>query len=182
MEATLPSDLIPVIDTDPFERETLVSPWQFHAQLRDAGEVAYLSRHGVYAMGRYLQVHEALTDWQHFRSAAGVGIVDYSKQKAWREPSPLIEADPPYHDASRRVLTELIGPRTLKALRQDWFSDADKLVDDIAGRRAIDARPLAGPGDDLVQPCRAERLPAARPLQHHNTGLVLDMPGRSDSR
>lgn len=138
MEANLPSDLIPVIDTDPFEREALLSPWQFHAQLRDAGEVAYLSRHGVYAMGRYRQVHDALTDWQHFRSAAGVGIVDSSKQKAWREPSPLIEADPPYHDASRRVLTQIIGPRTLKALRQDWSSDADKLVDDIVGRRAID--------------------------------------------
>ena len=31
----------------------------------------------------------------------------------------------------------------------------------------FDPRPLAGPGDDLVQPRRAERLPAARTLQHH---------------
>ena len=79
-------------------------PLPFHAALRDAGPVVYLTRYDVYAMARYEQVHAALVDWQEFQSAAGVGLSNFRYEKPWRPPSLLLEADPPHHDAPRRVL------------------------------------------------------------------------------
>ena len=66
----------------------------------------YLTRYDVYALARYEQVHAALVDWQEFQSAAGVGLTNFRYEKPWRPPSLLLEADPPHHDAPRRVLQE----------------------------------------------------------------------------
>ena len=93
--------------------------------------MVHLSRYDVYAMGRYEQVHAALTDWQDFRSAAGVGMPNFRHEKPWRPPSLLLEADPPHHDAPRRVLSEILGPRALRGLRQRWLDDAEVLVDEL---------------------------------------------------
>jgi cytochrome P450 len=46
----------------------------------------------------------------------------------------LLEADPPHHDAPRRVLSKILGPRALHKLRKDWADDADQLVADVLSR------------------------------------------------
>ena len=54
---------LPETDADPFGSEILEDPGEFHAALRDAGPLVHLKRYDVYAMGRYEEVHAALTDW-----------------------------------------------------------------------------------------------------------------------
>src|SRR6185369_5263780 len=58
-------------------------------------------------------------------AAAGVGLANFRHEKPWRPPSLLLEADPPRHDAPRRVLSAVLGPRALRALRSRWLADAD---------------------------------------------------------
>ncbi|MFD4197168.1 cytochrome P450 [Amycolatopsis thermoflava] len=120
-------------DTDPFAPEVLAEPEPLHAKLRDAGPVVRLSRYDVYALARYEHVHAALVNWQDFSSAAGVGLADFQVEEPWRPPSLLLEADPPRHDAPRRVLSGILGPRALRKLREDWFAAAEDLVE-----RALD--------------------------------------------
>lgn len=69
-----------------------------------------LSRYDVHALARYEQVHAALVDWQHFESGSGVGLANFRHEEPWRAPSLLLEADPPLHDAPRRVLREILAP------------------------------------------------------------------------
>lgn len=109
----------------------LADPAPLHARLRDAGPVVHLTRHDVFALARYDDVHAALVNWQDFRSAAGVGLADFSVEEPWRPPSLLLEADPPRHDAPRRVLSAILGPRALRRLRQEWFTAAEELVDRV---------------------------------------------------
>jgi cytochrome P450 len=127
----------PVHDGDPFGHAVLENPLPLHAELRDAGPVVYLSRYDVYAVARYEEVYAALTDWQRFQSAAGVGLANFRTEKPWRPPSLLLEADPPHHDAPRRVLSKILGPRALRRLRAQWMADAEELVDEVlrAGSR-----------------------------------------------
>ncbi len=133
---------LPVSDADPFSHEVLEDPLPFHQQLREAGPVVYLSRYDVHALGRYEQVHAALVDWQQFQSAAGVGLSNFRTEKPWRPPSLLLEADPPRHDAPRRVLTKVLGPRALRRLRDRWTADAEQLVDHVlAAGTEFDAVP-----------------------------------------
>ncbi len=131
MTLTGPAQALPVDDTDPFGHEVLENPLPFQQRLREAGPVVYLRRYGVFAFGRYEQVHAALRDWQAFESSAGVGLSNFRVEKPWRSPSLLLEADPPQHDAPRRVLQKILGPRALRKLRDHWLADADVLVDSV---------------------------------------------------
>jgi 4-methoxybenzoate monooxygenase (O-demethylating) len=84
-------------------------------------------------MGRYAEVRAALTDWQRFCSSAGVGLSNFRREKPWRPPSLLLEADPPHHDAPRRVLSAILGPRALRRWRDRWFAAAVEHVDALLG-------------------------------------------------
>jgi len=130
MSTTLGSTT-PTNDTDPFSHDVLENPQPLHTALRDAGPVVYLPKYDIYAFARYEQVHAALVDWQGFQSAAGVGLSNFRFEKPWRPPSLLLEADPPRHDAPRRVLSKVLGPRSLHKLRRQWLTDAEELVDHL---------------------------------------------------
>ena len=132
MTATLDSGTtLPTDDVDPFSHEVLEDPLPMHAALRDAGPVVYLTKYDLYAFARYEQVHASLVDWQDFESGAGVGLSNFRVEEPWRPPSILLEADPPRHDAPRRVLTKVLGPRALRRLRDGWAADAEQLVDQV---------------------------------------------------
>ena len=137
MTATV-SQALPTMDVDPFGHEVLEDPLPFHTALREAGEVVLLSRYHVYGMGRYEQVHAALTDWQNFESGAGVGLSNFRYEKPWRPPSLLLETDPPHHDAPRHVLETILSARRLRSLRERWLSDADTLADELCARGEFD--------------------------------------------
>lgn len=134
---------VPVSDVDPFSHEVLEDPLPMHESLREAGPLVYLSRYDVHAVARYEQVHAALVDWQEFESGAGVGLSNFRTEEPWRPPSLLLEADPPRHDAPRRVLSKVLGPRALRSLREHWSADAEQLVDQVlAAGTEFDAVPV----------------------------------------
>ncbi|MER6976307.1 cytochrome P450, partial [Streptomyces carpinensis] len=131
---------LPVSDADPFAHDVLEHPEPLHQELRAAGPVVYLTRYSVHAIARHREVHAALTDWQRFESGSGVGLANFRHEKPWRPPSLLLEADPPRHDAPRRVLRELLAPPALRRLREQWFAAAESLVDDVvSGETEFDA-------------------------------------------
>jgi cytochrome P450 len=141
---------VPATDADPFAHDVLEDPLPLHARLRDAGPVVYLTRYDVYAFARYEPVHAALTNWQGFESGAGVGLSNFRYEKPWRPPSLLLEADPPRHDAPRRVLSGILGARALRRLREQWAAAAEDLVDQV----------LAGGDTELdVVPALAQAFP-----------------------
>ncbi|GAB2468643.1 cytochrome P450 [Streptomyces incanus] len=123
--------LPPFSDLDPFSPDVLLEPEPMHHLLREAGPVVRLSRYDVHALARYEQVHAALVDWQRFESGAGVGLTNFRHEKPWRPPSLLLEADPPAHDAPRRVLREILAPPALRRLRESWLATAEELVDRV---------------------------------------------------
>lgn len=137
-----PGDVLPTNETDPFGHDVLEDPAQLHHDLREAGPLVHLSCHDVYGLARYAEVHAALTDWQAFQSGAGVGLSNFRFEEPWRPPSLLLEADPPQHDAPRRVLQKVLAPRALRRLRDGWLADGDALVDEVlTGGREFDAVP-----------------------------------------
>ena len=132
------TDQVPVSAADPFSDEFLADPFRWHGELREAGPVVWLERYGVWAMGRYAEVHEALRDWTTYCSSAGVGLSDFRKEKPWRPPSLLLEADPPEHDRARKAVARALSPRTIRELRGDFAREADELAADLVGRGTVD--------------------------------------------
>ncbi len=129
----------PVSPLDPFADDFLAAPYPFYAQLRDAGPVVWLERYGLWACARHAEVQTALTDWQTFSSAAGVGIDDFRRTKPWRPPSLILEADPPLHTRSRTVMNRALSAKPMAGLRAGFKEAAEKLVDELVARRRVDA-------------------------------------------
>ncbi|MEA2768474.1 MAG: hypothetical protein QOD93_1436, partial [Acetobacteraceae bacterium] len=96
--------MIPALDIDPFCTAFFDDPYPAHAAMRDAGPVVYLPRYDIHAVARYDDVRGMLMDWGSYTSARGVGISDFAKEKPWRLPSLLLEADPPLHDRTRKLM------------------------------------------------------------------------------
>ncbi len=128
----------PAVDIDPFDEEFLRAPEPFHEQLRDAGPVVYLDRYGIWSMARFAEVQAALRDHQTFCSKAGVGLSDFTREKPWRPPSLLLEADPPEHTAVRRVTARVLSPRVIERLRDEFVQRAAELVAGLAARGSFD--------------------------------------------
>ncbi len=128
----------PILSVDPYSDEILLDPFPTYAEIREAGPVVYLERHGVHAMGRHRDVQAVLKDWRSFSSTGGSGIADIRKPGAWRAPSPIVEVDPPDHTAVRQVMQRIISPAVTRRWREDFAAEADRLVAELAARGTVD--------------------------------------------
>jgi cytochrome P450 len=132
---------IPVLDIDPFCQSFFDDPFPSHAAMRDAGPVVHLSSHNIYAVARYDEVRTVLLDWQSYSSARGVGLSDFAKEEPWRLPSLLLEADPPMHDRTRKLMDQVLSPGAVRALRERFIVAAEAMIDTLLQRGNFDAIP-----------------------------------------
>ncbi len=131
--------VVPRLAIDPFDEGVLADPYAHHDQLRDAGPVVYLEAIDCFAMARHRDVVAALSDWQNFRSARGVGLSDFATEAPWRPPSLLLEADPPLHDRTRGLMNKVASLASLREAMPDWRAKAEALVEQLLVHRCIDA-------------------------------------------
>nr|8HGC_A Chain A, Cytochrome P450 [Rhodopseudomonas palustris HaA2] len=130
---------IPHLAIDPFSLDFFDDPYPDQQTLRDAGPVVYLDKWNVYGVARYAEVHAVLNDPTTFCSSRGVGLSDFKKEKPWRPPSLILEADPPAHTRPRAVLSKVLSPATMKTIRDGFAAAADAKVDELLQRGCIDA-------------------------------------------
>jgi cytochrome P450 len=158
---------IPNLDIDPFCEAFFDDPFPAHAALRDAGPVAYLPRYDLFAIARYDHVQAALTNWEDFSSARGVGLSDFAREKPWRLPSLLLETDPPLHDRTRKLMDRVLSPAAVRALRTDFTAAADTLIDTLLERGSFDAVP------DLAEAYPLAVFPDAVGMPQENRRFLL---------
>ena len=132
-------------DLDPFSPEFRSDPFTPYAELRELGPIVWLQRHGIWVVSRYDRVREVLSDWKRFSNAGGGGIKNYFLEKPWRQPSLILEVDPPAHQRTRKVFMDVLSPARLQSLRPAFEAFADQLIDEALERGTLDAIP------DLVQ-------------------------------
>jgi cytochrome P450 len=128
----------PVLDIDPYSIEVLRDPYSFHQALREAGPVAYIKPHGVYAVGRHAEAKVLLADHARFTNAAGIGIQDIRKPGDFRIPSRLLESDPPDHTKIRAVVTRLLSPLVIRKWKEGFQAKAEALVNELLERGEFD--------------------------------------------
>jgi cytochrome P450 len=157
----------PVSQVDPFCREFFEDPFPAYEELREAGAVTRLSRYGVWAVARYVQVHRVLNDWQTFCSSRGAGLTDFAKEQPWRPKSLVLETDPPLHDRTRRVLNWVLSAAVMQRLRERFTQEADGLIDDLVERGSFDAIP------DLAEAYPLTVFPDAMGMPRENRHFLL---------
>jgi cytochrome P450 len=172
---TMPNDTGPQpvvhLDVDPFAMDFFADPHPTHEVLREAGPVVYLNKWNVYAVARYAEVHAVLNDPATFCSSRGVGLSDFAKEKPWRPPSLILEADPPAHTRTRAVLNKVLSAAVMKQLRDGFAAAADAKVDELLERGSFDA--VA----DLAEAYPLSVFPDAMGLQKEGRENLLPYAG-----
>jgi cytochrome P450 len=130
---------IPVSDIDPFSMAFLDNPHPSHEVLRETGPVVRLDTWNIYAVARYAEVWAVLNDPQSFCSSRGAGLSDFAKEKPWRPPSLILEADPPQHTRTRAVLNRVLSPAVMKQIRDRFATASEAKVDELVAKGSFDA-------------------------------------------
>src|SRR6186713_459390 len=130
---------VPHLSLDPFSIEYFDDLHPSQERLREAGPLVYLDKWKVYGVARHAEVHAVLNDPQTFCSSRGAGLSDFAKEKPWRPPSLILEADPPEHTRTRAVLSKVLSPTVMKGLRDRFAAAAEQRVDALIDKRSFDA-------------------------------------------
>src|ERR1700724_294139 len=125
---------IPHLDVDPFSIEFFGDPYPTHRLLRDAGPLVYLHQWKILGVARYAEMHGVLNAPLTFCSSRGVGLSDFAKEKPWRPPSLILEADAPAHTRTRAVLSDVLSPTALKKVRGHFAEVAAAKVEELLAR------------------------------------------------
>ena len=126
---------IPTSSVDLYGDEVLLDPYPTYAKLRDLGSAVYLDKVDAYFVGRFQDVRAALTDWQTFSSAKGIGLNPIIND-AWNEA--LICQDPPVHTDRRKLFNEALGPKSIRPLEETIQDRARSLTDRLLAMDSFD--------------------------------------------
>lgn len=131
----------PISDFDPYAEDALDNPYPHYEVLRELGPIVHLQRYGVYAIARHAEIDAVLRDHVTFCSSAGVGLANFHTEEPWRKPSLILEADPPMHGRTRKVVAGLLAPASINKLRPTFERQAELLIDRILEKGRFDAVP-----------------------------------------
>lgn len=157
---------VPVLEADPFSVDVLLNPYDFQETLREVGPVAFVEKYNSYAVGRYDGVKAVLNDPVTFISSAGAGLSDIRKPGAWRQPGPIVEADPPKHTKVRGVLTKIISPAVVKGWKTTFEAAAVDLAEHVVAKGEVDG------AKDIAEHYVLTHFPPALGLHVHIDNLV----------
>lgn len=129
----------PVTDIDPFTPERILDPYPWHHELRELGPLVWLSRYGCFFAPRYAECHAIVADYQTFCSSAGVGYANFNKEKPWRAPSMLLEADPPDHTRRRAIVGRILSAPNLRSFRPAFEAEANRVIDRLLDSPEVEA-------------------------------------------
>ena len=129
----------PSTDFDPYADEVLDDPYPHYEMLRELGPVFYLNRYQAYGIARHAEIDPVLRDPVTFCSSAGVGLANFHTTVPWRKPSIILEADPPMHGRTRKVVAGLLAPASINKLRPTFEREAELLVDRLLEKGRFDA-------------------------------------------
>ncbi len=99
--------------------------------MREAGPVVWIPKYFIFAMARYDEAKATLKDWETCCSSAGGGLTNFYKEKPWRKPSIVLEADPPLHTRTRGVFAKVLSRVALEKLCGEFTERASGLLDHL---------------------------------------------------
>ncbi len=152
----------PTSDIDPFAPAFVLDPYAHHSALRELAPMVWMEKYGVFMATRYDETLAIVSDYTTFNSSFGVGLTNFSKEKPWRPPSLLLEADPPDHTRRRAVVGRILSAPNLRGFRPVFEAEANALIDRLLDARDVDAV------DDVAQAYVLKVFPDAVGLRPDN--------------
>jgi cytochrome P450 len=130
------------VEFNPFSYEFHENPHPTYAWLRDHAPAYYNSELNFWALSRFSDVLDAISDYGTFSSTGGITIENTgTASDAADQEAPirsLIDMDPPEHTVLRRMIAPRFTPRQIAALEPTVTRTTRALLDQLANRSSFD--------------------------------------------
>jgi cytochrome P450 len=148
----------PELYYDPYDFGIDADPYPVWQRMRDEAPLYYNDKHQFFALSRYDDVAQALTDWASYRSGKG-SILELIRADVALPSGLILFEDPPRHDVHRGLVSRVFTPRRMNALEARVREFTVRCLDPLVGE----------PGFDLVAD-----LGAQMPMR--TIGYLLGIP------
>src|ERR1700751_5098949 len=106
-------------------------------RLREEVPLYYNEQNDFYALSRFVDVDDALVDFQTFSSAKGA-ILELIKANIAIPSGVLLFEDPPIHDIHRKLLSRMFTPRKINELESKIREFCSHSLDPLVGTGRFD--------------------------------------------
>jgi cytochrome P450 len=127
-----------ISNQNPLAPGVALDPFPLYKQLREMGPVVWLEPLGVWGVFRDAMVRQLITDQVLFTNVGGTGLQNYFRDTPWREPSPVLEVDPPDHTRIRSMLARVLSPGAINKLKSKFVVEAKTIVARLIEMREFD--------------------------------------------
>jgi len=122
---------------DPYNVNMNADPYPVYRRLREEAPLYYNARHDFYALSRFDDVDQVLSDPKTYISGRG-GILELIKANMEFPPGLVIFEDPPTHTTHRKLLSGVFTPRKVAALEPKIREFAVRCLDPLTGADRFD--------------------------------------------
>jgi cytochrome P450 len=122
---------------DPYDFEIDSDPHPVWRRMRDEAPLYRNEKFEFWALSRYEDVAEGLTDWRTYSSARG-SVLELIRNRVEIPPGSILFEDPPLHDAHRALLARLFTPRRIAEIEPQVRAFCAHTLDPLVGGGRID--------------------------------------------
>jgi cytochrome P450 len=122
---------------DPYDFEIDSDPHPVWRRMRDEAPLYRNEKYEFWALSRYEDVAEGLTDWRTYSSARG-SVLELIRNRVEIPPGSILFEDPPLHDAHRALLARLFTPRRIAEIEPQVRAFCAHSLDPLVGGDRID--------------------------------------------
>jgi cytochrome P450 len=100
---------------DPYDFDIDADPYPVWKRLRDESPLYYNEKHDFYALSRFENVRECITDWKTYISGRG-SVLELIRSGMEIPPGIILFEDPPDHDVHRSLLSRVFTPKRMSEI------------------------------------------------------------------
>ncbi len=126
---------------DPYDFEIDNDPYPVWRRLREEAPLYRNDKHDFYALSRFHDVEQGLTDWRTYSSAKGMlleiikAVIEHGIELP---PGNTLFEDPPIHDIHRGILSRVFSPKRMLAIEPKVREFCAQTLDPLVGSSGFD--------------------------------------------
>lgn len=135
MSGRVADNAVPTLPINLYSRDTLLRPVETYRRIREAGGAVWLSKHKMWAIGRYRDVRQALSDDTTYSSGKGVAANPISNRLM---AGVTLASDGDEHVKRRRLLWQSLSAKALSTVDPVLNAEAAKLIEKLCQQPSFD--------------------------------------------
>jgi cytochrome P450 len=122
---------------DPYDFDIDVDPYPIWKRMRDESPLYYNERHDFFALSRFDDVRECITDWKTYISGKG-SVLELIRSGMEIPPGIILFEDPPAHDVHRSLLSRVFTPKRMAEIEPQVRKFCARTLDPLVGEGKFD--------------------------------------------